>query len=137
MITMKELLNNKYKLEDQSAEIQKNLKELLEKINKIRDLYGKPMTVTSGLRTMEDHLRIYAEKNITDPKKIPMKSKHLSGFAVDILDSDGKLNAWCKANEKSLKEIGFWLETRQGPWQHFQIRPYGSYSEGKTLFFNP
>jgi hypothetical protein len=74
---MDELLNKKYKLADQSAATQANLQELLVKINKVRTYWAKAMTVTSGLRTMGDHLRIYKNKGITDPKKIGP-----SGFSV-------------------------------------------------------
>ena len=137
MIEMKELLNNKYKLEDQSEEIQNNLNELLDKMNQVRSLYGKPMVATSGLRTMEDHLRIYAAKGIIDQSKIPMHSKHLYGLALDIADGDGSLNQWCKEHEEDLRQIGIWLEIREGGWQHFQIRPYASYTEEKTIFFVP
>jgi Peptidase M15 len=136
MITMQEILKDK-KLEDQSAEIQANLVILLERMNKVRELYGKPMLITSGLRTEADQIRVYAEKGITDLKKIPMKSKHLKGNAVDVSDPKGELNDWCKKNEETLRELGIWLETRQGGWQHFQIVPYGSYTDKKTIFFNP
>lgn len=133
MIKMNELLNTKYKLEDQSPEIQKNLQELLVKINKIRDLYGKPMTITSGLRTMEDHLRIYREKGITDKDKIPMKSLHLVGMAVDISDPHQELQKWCLANVNKLEEIGLWCEDFGATvnWTHFQIAPPSS---GKRFF---
>ncbi len=137
MISMNELLNNKYKLEDQSEEIQANLAILLDKMNQVRSLYGKSMVCTSGLRTIEDHLRIYATKGITDESKIPMKSKHLYGEALDVSDPSGELNSWCKKNEEVLRDIGIWLETRQGNWQHFQIVPYGSYNVDKSIFFNP
>lgn len=132
MITMSELLKGA-KLEDQDDAIQSNLKELLEKINKIRALYGKPMVVTSGLRTMEDHLRIYKEKGITDKSKIPMKSKHLSGQSVDISDPKQELQKWCKENEKALQDIGLWMEDFQytKTWCHFQVVPPKS---GKRWF---
>lgn len=136
MITMAEILKDK-KLEDQTPEVQANLAILLERMNKVRELYGKPMRITSGLRTEADQIRVYAEKGITDISKIPMKSKHLRGAACDVADSDGALNTWCKLNEEKLRELGIWLETRQGGWQHFQVLPYGSYTEKKTIFFNP
>lgn len=135
-ISMEELLKGA-KLEEQDQSIQNNLVILLEKMNKIREAYGKPMVVTSGLRDMQNHLRIYREKGITDISKIPMKSKHLYGLAVDIADGNGDLNKWCKENEEYLRNLGIWLETRQGGWQHFQIAPYGSYNESKSIFFNP
>jgi uncharacterized protein YcbK (DUF882 family) len=136
---MNELLNNKYDLDDQNDEIKENLEELLEKINKIRDLYGKPMTVTSGLRSMADHKRIYAAKGITDESKIPMKSKHLYGQAVDISDPNKELQNWCKQNESELKDIGVWLEDFAATknWCHFQIVPYGSWKAGKSIWFVP
>jgi hypothetical protein len=56
------------------------------------------MTITSGLRTMEEHLRIYAEKGITDKSKIPLCSKHLSGQAADIYDPNFDLTNFCKEN---------------------------------------
>lgn len=135
-ISKKEIIKD-YKWEDLSSDIQKNIEQLLEKMNKVRDLYGKPMIITSGLRTKEDQIRIYKEKGITDLSKIPMKSKHLQGLAVDVYDPSGELNQWCKDNEEKLREIGVWLEARQGNWQHFQIEQYGSYTSKKSIFFNP
>lgn len=138
MILMSELLKGK-KLEDLSPEVQTNLNQLLVAINKVRTLYGHPMIVTSCVRTMEEHLAIYAKKGITDKSKIPMKSKHLFGQAVDIADADGKLKEWCLANEQTLKEVGVWMEAFHATptWVHFQIVPYGSYHEGSSLWFNP
>lgn len=132
MLSMEELLQGK-KLEDQSEEIQASLQILLDRVNKIRAEWGKPMTVTSGLRTMEDHLKIYAAKGITDPAKIPMKSKHLYGQAVDIYDPNKELQAWCKANENLLEDAQLWMEDFSATpnWCHFQILPPAS---GKRWF---
>lgn len=118
---------------------QKNLMILLERINKIRDAWGKPMIVTSGLRTMEQHLAIYRAKGITDQSKIPMKSAHLVGAAVDISDPDHKLQEWCKTNEAILESIGLWMEDFSATpnWCHFQCNPYGSYIKGKSIWFIP
>jgi uncharacterized protein YcbK (DUF882 family) len=123
MISIDELLNNKYKLADQSIEIQKNLAVLLERVNKIRTEWGKPMTVTSGLRSMEDHLRIYKEKGITDISKIPMQSRHLTGRAVDISDPKLELTAWLKGDPKHLENAELWCEEGNKNWVHFQIVP--------------
>ena len=131
MITMKELNPKNFPAQ---KSIQDNLEILLKKINEIRAAYGKPMKITSGLRTMEDHLRIYAEMGITDKNKIPMKSRHLFGQACDVSDPDGKLMDWCIANEKVLEKVGLWCEVRDDKKRvHFQIVPPQS---GK-LFFNP
>jgi uncharacterized protein YcbK (DUF882 family) len=131
MITMKELNPKSFAAQ---KSIQDNLDILLKKINEIRAAYGKPMKITSGLRTMEDHLRIYAEMGITEKSKIPMKSKHLFGQACDVSDPDGKLMDWCIANEKVLEKVGLWCEVRDDKKRvHFQIVPPQS---GKR-FFNP
>lgn len=137
-VKMDELLKGK-KLEDQPSDVRDNLKILLEKMNKIRDAYGKPMIVTSGLRTMDDHLAIYARKGITDKSKIPMKSHHLFGRACDVSDPKKELQEWCKVNESFLKDLGIFMESFDitTNWVHFQIVPYGSYKEGGSLWFNP
>lgn len=119
MISMKELMGD-HNISDIPINHQHNLEELLLKINKVRALYNKPMTVTSGYRSEQDHLRIYRSKGIPD-NKIPMGSAHLKGCAVDILDKDGSLFKWCKDNVNHLEEIGLWCEDDQAvPRVHFQ-----------------
>lgn len=130
-ITLKELLG-KYEFADLSIEHQDNILELLEKISKVREAYDKPMRVTSGYRSMADHERIYKEKGIS-PNKIPRKSKHLYGQAVDIADPQQALAKWCTANVAKLESIGVWCEDPQYTlgWLHLQIVPPKS---GKRFF---
>ena len=131
MITEQELNPKGFKL---SPEQEKNFPVLLEKINKVRTAYGKPMTVTSGVRSIDDHKRIYREKGIPEDK-VPMGSNHLKAAAVDIRDRDGALAKWVKENEKLMEEIDLWMEATEFTkgWVHFQIFPPKS---GKR-FFNP
>lgn len=116
-----------------SPEIQKNLYALLSTLNSIRSSYGVPMTITSGFRAMEDHLRIYRDKGITDPAKIPMKSKHLYGQAADIADADGKFWSWCQSNLDMMEKLGVYFEDRKSTptWVHIQIVAPAS---GKRIF---
>lgn len=137
MINMDELLNHRYKLEDQSQEIQDNLIELLKRVNGVRTDWGSSMVVTSGLRSMEDHLRIYAAKGITDQSKIPMHSKHLLGAAVDINDPDLSITQWLKDNNDILEKYDLYCEEGNKNWVHFQWLPFGSYHVGGTRWFNP
>lgn len=123
MISMDELLNHKYKLENCNDTQKKNLPILLERVNKIRVVWGKPMTVTSGLRSVEDHLRIYAAKGITDVSKIPMQSRHLIGAAVDIADEGLSLTEWLKEYPHFLEDAELWCEEGNKNWVHFQIVP--------------
>lgn len=129
---MKELLSNQATFESLDKEIQDNLNILLDKVNKVRTAYAKPMIVTSGLRTKQHHLEIYARKGIYPPK-VPMKSNHLFGRAVDLADGDGKLKKWILENIKLIEEIGLYMEdfTATKTWVHFQINPPAS---GKRFF---
>lgn len=129
MIVLKELNIQNFKT---TPEIDKNLVELLEKLNKIRVLWNHPMTITSGLRDLEHHKEIYRKKGIPD-NKIPLQSRHLSGQAADISDPDKKLQEWCKLNEAKLAEIGLWCEDFNftNNWVHFQSISPGS---GKRFF---
>lgn len=116
-------------------EYEPNLFELLTKLNKVFDAYQKPMVVTSGFRTIEDHLRIYKKKGITNKANIPMKSKHLTCQAVDILDEENELQEWVIDHILLVEKIGLWMEAFESTpnWVHFQIVPPSS----KKRFFNP
>ena len=140
MISMEELLGREYELSNLPQDHQDALAILLERANKIRSSYASPMTVSSGYRSMDDHLRIYREKaakegKVFDETQVPKKSKHLFGQAVDIYDPDKKLQKWCKDNETFLVETGVWIESFSATpnWVHFQIIAPGSGS----LYFMP
>ena len=140
MISMTELLGSKNNINDVPILHQHNLEDLLIKINRIRTEWGQPMIVTSGYRSMQDHLRIYSEINAKrvkaglEEKKIPIGSKHLLGLAVDISDPDGSLHDWCVANEALLEEVGLWCEVKDEQNRvHFQTEPPRS----GNRFFKP
>lgn len=138
MITLKEMLTSKCS----NKEHLENIEDTLIKLNKLRSAYGKPLRVTSGYRSMEDHLRIYAQKGITDKSKIPMQSNHLKGLAADVVpieDDIKHLQDWILDNVKLMEEIGLWFEDFQftPTWVHAQIAPYGSWKQGKSRFFKP
>lgn len=132
MITLKELLQGN-SLSDQSSEVQANLQVLLERINVIRSAYNKPLKVTSGLRSLAHHLEVYRKKGITDLSKIPMKSKHLYGQAVDLSDPNKDLQKWLLANVSLLEQAQLWCEDFSATpnWVHFQTVPPKS---GKRFF---
>ena len=130
MITMKEIVGRPRNL---PVEHKANIEKLLVAVNILREQYGKPLQVTSGYRSLEQHLAIYAAKGITDKKKIPMKSKHLEGLAVDFADPKGLLQNWILANEDLMEEIGLYFEdfAYTKNWVHVQIVPPKS---GKRFF---
>lgn len=114
-------------------EYEANLLELLIRINKVVDACGIILIVTSGLRSRQKQIAVYAEKGITDLDKIPLGSKHLSAQAVDISDPNGDLKKWIMQNIKLIEEIGFWMEDFEYTkgWVHFQTAPPRS---GKRFF---
>jgi hypothetical protein len=132
MISLSEL-NPKGSLLTPSQEA--NLNVLLERINIIRKAWAKPMIVTSGFRSKDDHKRIYAQlakRRGVEYIRIPMGSLHLAGAAVDISDPDGSLMEWCKCNEPLLEVTGLWMEEPDDQKRcHFQISPPRS---GKRFF---
>jgi uncharacterized protein YcbK (DUF882 family) len=132
MVTIKELLSNQASFDSLDKDVQENLNQLFLKVNIVRKEYGKPMIVTSGLRTKKHHLDIYARKGIYPPK-VPMKSNHLFGRAVDFADGDGKLKKWILENMKLIEEIGLYMEdfSATKTWVHFQTNPPKS---GKRFF---
>lgn len=136
MVSFKELLSGEM-ISDVPMAHQHNLEELLKAVNLLRAEWGSPLTVTSGYRTMQKHLQIYSRKGITDKALIPMKSKHLSGLAVDFADPTGNLYQWAKSNEHILEKCGIWCEEGTKGWLHCQCVPYGSYEQGKSRFFKP
>lgn len=139
MISMDELLKG-HDLTSLPEKHQYNLSVLLDRINVIREAWGKPLSVTSGYRSKEDHLRVYkelAEKRGVefDEAKIPWGSQHLLGCAVDISDPDGKLYDWCRRDmDKQVIEAILWCEQKDDqPRVHFQINP----PKSGLRFFRP
>lgn len=115
MISAKELNEHGYAT---TPEIDANLAILLTRLNIIRTAWGRPMTITSGLRSEAQQ-----EALIAAGKSNAHHSKHLIGAAADIADDDGSFYDWCRANEELLEQARLWCEERQGNWQHFQIYP--------------
>jgi uncharacterized protein YcbK (DUF882 family) len=129
MLTITELLSGNLKSKIPKEHFT-NLMDLLVKINTVRTLYAKTMTVTSGYRSLKHHTEIYADRGILTP---PLGSKHLTGQAVDISDPDGKLMLWVKANYGLMETFGLWMEEPDNQKRvHFQSVPPKS---GKRFFY--
>ena len=128
MITQQEIMKG----DTLPSGLEDNYDKLFERINKFRAAYGKPMRVTSGYRSLNDHIRIYSEKGINNP---PMGSLHLKCLAIDILDRDCMLKHFIVNNIRLVEEIGLWFEdfSVTPNWVHFQVEPPKSYKR----FFLP
>jgi zinc D-Ala-D-Ala carboxypeptidase len=103
----------------------KNVQSLLTALDQVREKYGKPMKINSGLRTYESNKKAGGSKN----------SWHLYGLAVDISDIDGALYKFCQENIGLLESTGLYCEVREATptWVHFQIRAPRS----NKRFFKP
>lgn len=138
MITLRELNPDAVPL---TVEMSKNLDLLHSAMNVIRAARGKPMMITSGVRSIEKHREIYMRlarlKGVSNPR-IPMKSAHLKAAACDVYDPTGELYRWCKANPDILDRANVFCEEDQTqPRVHFQVIPFGSYKQGGTRWFIP
>ena len=88
---------------------------LLEALQRVRNDWGKPMTIDDGYRC--------PKHNASPEVRGAPNSAHLTGEAADIADGDGALKAWM--TEDMLAIYGLWAEdySYTRTWMHVQIRP--------------
>ena len=110
MISRDEILKNQIC----PPELEENLSNLLDCLNKFRLVYNKPMIVTSGYRTPEHNALIGGAKN----------SAHCFCQAADFADRDRSLCSWILQDESILEISGLWMEDpdRTPTWVHLQSR---------------
>ena len=121
MISREELNPKGYTLTPEQAA---NFEKLYFAMNEFRKAYGKPMTVTSGVRSENDQARI-------NPKA--KGSAHVRAAACDIADADKDVWGFCMDNIPLLEKLGLYLEDKSATprWVHFQIYPPKS---GRRVF---
>lgn len=124
-------------------ELQDNLDKFLKAMNVIRTAYGKPMIVSSGYRSKDRQIEIYANKavkgefpfqnKVFEMKKVPLSSCHLYCLACDISDPNKQLQKWVKEHVSLLEQEGLYCEdfAYTSTWVHFQIQAPKS---GKRFF---
>lgn len=111
-ITRDEILQGRDAQYPLSPELVENLNILLERLNKFRQMYGKPMVVTSGYRPAEFNKAAGGAQ----------KSNHMICLACDFKDIDGSLDAWCMQHLEILEQCGLYLEHPDSTpgWSHLQ-----------------
>ena len=125
-ITIEEYLMGRVEFTTLLSAQQTNIIQLLQRVNNLLAEFGEYRAVSSGYRTMEDHLRIYKEINEKKKAKglpevkIPMGSKHLVGAACDLVDKDDRLKKFC--TEAILKKYDLYMEHGDytDTWCHLQ-----------------
>jgi uncharacterized protein YcbK (DUF882 family) len=116
MITREEILMGRDSEYPLTSELEDNLSDLLEKVNLLRKLYGKPMYVSSGYRPGKYNVKAGGAKT----------SAHLYCEAVDFKDVDGELKKFCTI--EILEQCGLYMEDPKytKTWLHVQTRKPGS-----------
>lgn len=122
-ITTTEYLMGRDKQFPLSPDQERNMLSLLGKLNEIRDLYGKPMSVSSG----------YRPGAYNKAAGGAAKSCHLTCEAIDIADISREFTAWCLKNQDILARLGLYMEdpSYATTWVHLQTRAPRS---GKRVF---
>lgn len=123
-INRNEVLMGREKLYPLDAKQEANLQQLLKALNLFRQMYGKPMTVTSGYRPAAINATV---------ANAAKKSNHQMCLACDFADSNKELAKYCMDNLYILEQCGLFLEhpdyTKN--WVHLQVVPPKS---GKRVF---
>jgi hypothetical protein len=122
-----------------TEEIRKNSIETIRRANALLELFYATNPNAKRDRTATSGWRPPAVNAAT--KKAATKSKHMLGLAIDIGDSDGKLDAWLMTinGQRALEVIGLWMEhpsATQG-WCHLQTVQNRSWKDGKPRVFYP
>ena len=127
--------------EEFNSDIKKNAIDLIEKINSLDCPF--PRFVSSFIRSPARQIEIYKQKarnkkvpfenGVFDISKVPLKSQHLFGRAIDIKDTDGKLKKWLLNNVDKMERAGLYAEDFKftKTWVHLQSTPVKS---GKRFF---
>ena len=119
MITRQEITKG----QEIPADLEPLLADYLERINKLRAVYGKPMLITSGYRSREHNAKIGGSPN----------SAHCVCQAADFADSSAELKNWLLQNIAVLTACELYCEdfSATPTWVHIQSRPVAS---GNRIF---
>lgn len=104
-----------------TADVIANAAETAARVNK---LGLTALSVSSGFRPATINVHV---------KGAAVRSHHIMGRAVDLVDADGSIGKWCLANLDALEKAGLWLEdpSYTKVWCHLQTVPPKS---GKRVF---
>jgi hypothetical protein len=86
---------------------------------------SEPKLVSSGWRPPQVNANV---------PNAAVRSKHMTGEAIDISDPEGDLDQWCMDNLQELEDIGLYLEHPSATknWCHLQtVAP----RSGKRVFY--
>lgn len=115
MLTLEQYWMGRDKDYPPSPDTIRNATELLEKVNRLYD-YMPPefvLIVSSGYRPAQINAKVVGAAKA---------SNHLTGNAIDLVDRNGDIDAWCLSNLDELEECGLYLEdpSKTLSWCHLQ-----------------
>jgi hypothetical protein len=120
-----------------SQVIRDNANELLRRVNKLLTMYN--VATDEVVTRVASGYRPPAINAATQGAAV--KSNHLIGCALDLVDDDGSIDDWLESPEgqQALAECELWHENKlKTPrWAHVQSRPFGSYRVGGSRTFMP
>lgn len=113
-VTREEVLMGRDKKHPLTPELEANLALLLKALNELRSQCPISFVVSSGYRPGVYNLKAGGAK----------RSAHLTCEAVDFVDVDGQLAAWCIKNVQLLEKAGLYMENSEFTpgWVHLQTR---------------
>lgn len=119
-----EILMGRMKENPLTVDMQNNLEDLLVKVGKFREKYGKALTVSSGYRPAAFNATV---------KGAAKKSAHQNCQAVDFADSDSEVKDFIKKNPTVLVDCDLYMEAGEYTknWCHLSNRAPKS---GKRIF---
>lgn len=99
-----------------TPQVRQHLEELIDKLlNPIRDAWGSPVIVSSGYRCPALNTRVGGAK----------KSAHLTGYAADLVPSNGRRKEFINFVQKFLLSSGLYFDqciNEYGRWCHVGLK---------------
>lgn len=115
-----------------TAEITKNAEQTVKLANALLSEFRFDVKTDTEQRHVKSGWRP-PEVNAATPNAA-LRSRHMTGQAIDIADPEGDLDEWCMSHTDTLARLGLWLEhpaSTKG-WCHVQTIPPKS---GNRVFY--
>lgn len=102
--------------------------------DKIRQLFGSPLVVTSGARCQKHQDELIAQ-GLSKAKH----SRHITGDAVDLAPTKRPVALFHTFLKDNAEALNIWIEAPSHTplWGHVQGIPYPNWAQGKSRVFVP
>lgn len=116
-IQISDILMNRIKYDELTADMKASIKKLHSALHDLETAWlkggGKPFVVSSGYRSPAQNAAAGGAK----------ASLHMQCKACDIVDTDGKLDAWLTNHQDLLANLGLWQEHPDATkgWSHCDV----------------